>query len=112
MKNKMRISPIIVALMLLTEVPMPKTAGMEIDVSSSGTTRLKLALPAANQVGSRADMTGVRESIEQTLFRDLGLSGFFNCSHRVSFYMIPRRKGQSQIVDYFNVGVKRSSIFV
>ena len=57
MKNKMRISLIVVALMLLPQVLMPKkTAGMEIDVSSSGTTRLKLALPATNQVGSRADM--------------------------------------------------------
>ena len=108
MKNKMRISPIIVALMLLTaSAHAQKTAGMEIDVSSSGTTRLKLALPAANQVGSRADMTGIRESIEQTLFRDLGLSGFFELLAPGQLLHDSAKEGAvPKFVDYFNVGAQ------
>ena len=67
---------------------------------------MKLALPAANQVGSRADMTGIRESIEQTLFRDLGLSGFFELLAPGQLLHDSAKGAVPKFVDYFNVGAQ------
>ena len=52
-------------------------------------------------------MTGVRESIEQTLFRDLGLSGFFELLAPGQLLHDSAKEGVvPKFVDYFNVGAQ------
>ena len=81
------------------------SSGVEVDVSASGTSRLKIALPPAVKVGSQIDTQGITESIEQTLYRDLGLSGFFELIPGDRLMHDSTGEGMTpRFADYFNVG--------
>jgi TolB protein len=84
-----------------------QTSGVEVDVSASGTSRLKIALPAAVRAGELVDNQGITESIEQTLYRDLGLAGFFELVPADRLLHDARAEGMTpRFSDYFNVGAQ------
>ena len=99
-------------LILSTLLALPFSAfaqegGLEVDVSASGTSRLKLALPSAIRVGTTADTTGITESLEKTLYRDLALSGFFELIPQDRLLHDAKSEGMNpRFADYFNAGAQ------
>ncbi len=98
----------LIALACLSTTSYAQNAsGVEVDVSASGTSRLKIALPAAVQLGKQVDNQGITESIEQTLYRDLGLSGFFEIVAADRLLHDAKAEGMTpRFADYFNVGAQ------
>ena len=68
---------------------------------------MKLALPSAIQIGKTTDSFGIRESIEQTLYRDLGLSGFFELIPNDRLLHDAKTEAMTpRFADYFNAGAQ------
>ena len=104
-KKKMLI--ILFTLFVVPVFAVAQEGGVEIDVSASGTSRLKLALPSAIQKGSIPDTTGIVESIEKTLYRDLALSGFFELIPQDRLLHDSLSEGMApRYADYFNSGAQ------
>ena len=98
---------ILTALLVLPASVLAQEGGIEVDVSASGTSRLKLALPSAIQVGATPDTTGITESLEKTLYRDLALSGFFELIPQDRLLHDAKSEGMSpRFADYFNAGAQ------